>query len=44
MKENLENKNCLLTGATGGLGTENEFRDWNTDFLKNFSYHEFGKK
>lgn len=22
MKENLENKNCLLTGATGGLGTE----------------------
>ena len=22
MKKNLENKNCLLTGATGGLGTE----------------------
>jgi 3-oxoacyl-[acyl-carrier protein] reductase len=22
MKRNLENKNCLLTGATGGLGTE----------------------
>ena len=37
-------KNELKNGIRKVLKNENEFRDWNTDFLKNFSYHEFGEK
>jgi len=37
-------KNELKNGIRKVLENENEFRDWNTDFLKNFPYHEFGEK